>query len=724
MAESIIRQTNRTLLLEEINPEKRNLLTLIGDVRGMDSLSDDKIREINESLLVRSFGEFLEKFDPTIYSFFNVATQSVVYTEEKPAGIPENMLSAVHLNLHNDFLKMLMTLVETKRSQGIINADFRFEKLTEMISPRKVMEDIRQIRKELQYSYSEYAKLEDGDPYKLDLGDKLNAMFEEASANYQNLMAMIPLAISDIRTRLLLGRTKEKEERKALALGVLTISEEGELKVIEAPKDGEAALLPLDEHENAGLIKALEEDYDALNENGSSYVRQLVVRTFCPLSSKAEAEIDVRREVEHYNAYLEFYKNAKEDFIRAVKPLAEKLLGVWAFFEQYPKGLKGMRPSMLVANVRNELLASSLNLPKLAAYLNTVNEKNDYSDTVWYAVLPSVSLDERSRMSGARERFRGRSGSPKSDSVSVESMVRTADLLKDYGVQCFYSYETGDRTSFNSMATSGVAFFDERCQSLSGKSFSEYLIPCVPNFTIIPKEKSGVRLESRMLVNEHEAAELSEAKEDLLKLWIDGIYIGAAFVAAGLMAACQSPEYLKERFRRGVDPELPGVRFDIESGNNPLRAHTAMSREITGFTNSVKEDIKRRGFGFVFSSENAVLEGEDINAVMVYKARNLKLSEGGYEAIYKTQTANYIERILRHATGDFKPENLARFFSNHPTSRKSLWLARKDKVNAILDARDEMDYEIDEAAGTCLVELSFHGSRKRLELLLNRGDSA
>ena len=42
MAESIIRQTNRTLLIEEINPEKLNLLTLVGDVRGLDSLSDDK----------------------------------------------------------------------------------------------------------------------------------------------------------------------------------------------------------------------------------------------------------------------------------------------------------------------------------------------------------------------------------------------------------------------------------------------------------------------------------------------------------------------------------------------------------------------------------------------------------------------------------------------------------------------------------------------------------
>ena len=38
---TIINQTNRTLLLEEINPEKLDLLTLIGDVKGIDSLSDE-----------------------------------------------------------------------------------------------------------------------------------------------------------------------------------------------------------------------------------------------------------------------------------------------------------------------------------------------------------------------------------------------------------------------------------------------------------------------------------------------------------------------------------------------------------------------------------------------------------------------------------------------------------------------------------------------------------
>ena len=40
---TIINQTNRTLLLEEINPEKLDLLTLIGDVKGIASISDDMV---------------------------------------------------------------------------------------------------------------------------------------------------------------------------------------------------------------------------------------------------------------------------------------------------------------------------------------------------------------------------------------------------------------------------------------------------------------------------------------------------------------------------------------------------------------------------------------------------------------------------------------------------------------------------------------------------------
>ena len=38
----IINQTNRTLLLDVINPDKMDLLTLVGDVKGQDSLSHDR----------------------------------------------------------------------------------------------------------------------------------------------------------------------------------------------------------------------------------------------------------------------------------------------------------------------------------------------------------------------------------------------------------------------------------------------------------------------------------------------------------------------------------------------------------------------------------------------------------------------------------------------------------------------------------------------------------
>lgn len=720
---SIIRQTNRTLLFEEINSEKSDILTLVGDVRGIDSLSDEKIKEMNEALLVRSFDEFIDKFDPTVYSFFNANNQKIMYTLQKPETIPEEMLTPIHLNRQNDFLKMLMSLVEAKRSQSIINVDFQFDRLTDMISPKKVMEDIRQNRKELQYVYKTYAELEDGDPHKLDLADKLNVMFEEASVNYNNVLAMLPLAIEDIKTRLLLGEAEEKKDNTPLALGVLSMDENGELKVLEAPKAETSELMVVDDNVNAGLIAALEEDYEALNEESSDYVKALVTRTYCPLASTMVSSIDIRQEVSNYNSYLEFYKTAKDDFIKVVKPLIEKILGVWAFFEQYPLNIKGMKPSMFITNISNDMLVKANNLPRLIAFLNTVNAKNDFDNTIWYGVVPSVSLDQNSNIRLTRQRFQGNENTEKTGVNSVEALVRLLDVLKDYSVQCFFSYETGDKTTFNNMATEGIEKYEDRCSSLIGKAYSEFAIPCIPNFTIIPKEKSGVILDNRMLLNENNMAELSKEKEDIMKLWIDGVYVGAAYIAAGLVAAYQCPEYLKEMFRRNVDAELPGVRFDIEAGDHPLRVHTVMAKEITGFTNSIKNEINRHSFGFVFSSENAILGTENVHNIMVYKARNLMSDGKVYEPIYKTQVTTYIERMLRHATGDFKQENIVQFFSNNPSSQKSRWQEKRGCVNAVIGEGDDIEYEIDEANGYCVLNITFNGNVKNLEIEINRFNS-
>lgn len=718
---NVIKQTNRTLLMEQINPEKPDFLTVVGDVRGLESLSDDKIKEINDYLMVRSFDEVIEKFSPTVYCYFNANNQKVVYQLDKPEGVPEEMLTEIPLNRQNEFMAMLMSMVDTKRSEGTINVDFKFERLTDMISPRKVMDDIRQNRKELQYTYGEYAKLDEGDPKKLDIADKLNVMFEEASTNYMNVMAMLPLVIEDTKTRLLLGDGGDQKDNTPLALGVLSMGEGGELRILEAPKVETTALTTVDDNVNMGLIEALKDDYEAISGESNEYVEALVARTFCPLSSTMESKIDKETEVANYNSYLEFYKESKDAFIQTVKPLIEKLLGIWCYFEQYPKKLKGMKPSLLVTNISNEMLAKSSNISRLITYLNTTNAKNDFTNTVWCSIVPNVSLDQYSKMKLTRERFKGNSKTEKSDVNSVESLTRLLDVFKDYGVQCFFSYEADDSTTFNALATEGIEKYEDRCASLMGKPFSEYAIPCIPNFTIIPKDKSGVVLDSRMVINGDDMVELSQEKEDIMKIWIDGVYVGAAYVAAGIVAACQCPDYLKEKFPRAkVDPDLPGVRFDIEADDHSLIARTTMAKEITGFTNSIKNDINRKNFGFVFSSENAAHKGYDITNIMVYKARNLMSDGYMFEPIYKSQVTAYIERVMRHGTGDFKEDSIVQFFSNNPSSQKSQWLSKKEYLNGILGKGDDIDYIIDEENGYCTLNITFNGNVKNLEVEINR----
>lgn len=715
-----IEQTNRTILFEEFNPEKLDLITMIGDTKGIEGLSDEKIKEINETLLVKSFDEFLDKFSPVIYSFYNAANQKVLYTLKKPENIPENCITEIPITKQNDFLKMLLTLIDAKSAQGTPNVDFKFENLLDMISPKKVMDDIRQSRKEIHYLFNQYEAVDEGDPKKLDVGDKLNYMFEEASQNYNNVMAMLPLAIEDIKTRLLLGAGDGKDQNEVLQIGVLSMGENGELKIIEAPKTESTALSVLDDKANIGLIKTFEEDYEAVTESSSSYVKSLVVRTFCPLPSTIQSEVDVTTEVQNYNTYLEFYKNAKDDFIKTVKPLVEKIIGVKMFFDQYAIKNKGMQPTLLITNAKLDMTVKSNNLPRLDTFLNTVNAKNDFTNTIWFGIVPSISMDVAAKPKLSRARFKGNENvNDRQDVNTMESLVLLLNVMKDYRIQTFFNFECREETTFNYVATAGVDQFIDKCTGLLRKDYSEYAIPCVPNFTIIPKDKSGVVLDNKMTVNEVGAAELSKDKENIMKLWIDGVYIGSSYVAAGLIAACQCPDFLRESFKN-VNKAYPGVRFDLESADNALRVTTTLAKEISGFTNNIKNAINRRNFGFIFSSENAQVQGKDIKKISVYKARSLATDGDDFEAVYKTTVSTYIERILRFNSNDFKQDNIVYFFSKNPSSQKSTWLSNRGYINSIVQEGDDINYTIDDKNGLCNIDLTFNGNIKNLEVEITK----
>ena len=53
--------------------------------------------------------------------------------------------------MENTFFKMLITLLDSKKVNGSKNVDFNFKEILNMLSPKKVMDDIKQLRKEIAY---------------------------------------------------------------------------------------------------------------------------------------------------------------------------------------------------------------------------------------------------------------------------------------------------------------------------------------------------------------------------------------------------------------------------------------------------------------------------------------------------------------------------------------------------------------------------------------------
>ena len=301
----------------------------------------------------------------------------------------------------------------------------------------------------------------------------------------------------------------------------------------------------------------------------------------------------------------------------------------------------------------------------------------------------------------------------------MESLTALLQTIEKYKLQIFFNFQANEETTFNNMAVFGVEKYIDKCQMLTRQPYSEFAVPCLPNFTVIPKDKSGVVIDVKMEKTESGGVKLSSAREDILKLWIQGVYVDASYVAAGIVAAYQCPEYLKESFRN-VSAKYPGVRFDIEAGDNALRMVTTMAKEITGFTNNIKDEINRKSFGFVFSSENAQFEVKDIKRITVYKARSLAQTDDGFESVYKTLVSTYIERMLRFQTNDFKQDKIVDFFSNNPNSQKRKWQNDSGFVNSIIKDGDDLNYTIDELSNLCLIDLTFNGNVKNLEVTITK----
>ena len=406
--------------------------------------------------------------------------------------------------------------------------------------------------------------------------------------------------------------------------------------------------------------------------------------------------------------------------------MIEKILGVFVYFEQYKQFDlldEGVAPSMLVCNNSLETLVSSSNMPRLQVFLNSVNNKNDFRNTIWFGIVGDAPFNHETRLELSRERFKGNEYQEKPTINTIESISSLMHGINDYKIQVFFGFETCEETSFVAVAENGIDEYIDRTKILTQREYSEYIIPCLPNHTIVPQNKSGLILDKYMVVEDGNAR-ISPHKDDLLKLWVAGVYIPASYIAAGLTSAYQCPEFLRIQFKKMVTKDYPGVRFDIEAHDHAVRIPTSLYKEIDGYDDHILEAIDDRSFGFVFSSDSRkVGEGEDeedLNQITVLKARSLNLVENDYEHIYRTLTSTYITRVLRAQTNDNRHDSVVRFFDDRADSQKNLWLRSNEFVNSILLPRDTIGFEFIPNSDYCNVGIVFGGKQKNLEILLSR----
>ena len=739
------------------------MFNIMSDVdENSKSLSDEKVAEINNALLVNNFDEFLRKFKPTIYSYFD-QERGMVYELTKPAGIPEPLVKKIVIDRNNTFLKMFISIMDSKKASGATNASFNYEKVTEMLAPHKTLKEIKKLKKDITYLENKNAEFESDSPAKQDAVLKLKAKLERTKKYYNETSSQLTLMLGMIKDNLdtavsaaqkgvtefnpalpvfnenaeivalgvqdnpasLLedkGKGNESTELANAAKGEVAVTAASEKKTISY-KDLSVAVIEEQYNESMqALYESVGQEYDT-ESSSASLSKELIVAAFTDKVPDKLVAMDIDTKVELYNKYSAINTLWQKSFIRTAKLLIERILSVKAFSVQYQPKSPFMRPSLLVVNAPMSDILEEKNLENLKKYLETVNNKSDYSNTIWFGIVPNIEYSDEREIDIDEDTMRqfGYTGDIYTGvsimPTPVSDLQVLLDAIKDYRIQVFFSFETGEDTTFLKLSTHGMDQYMENTQELENADYSRYAIPSLPNFTVIPSNKSRVVLGSKAIRDKDGKLQFSTDRDDFMKFWIYGVYIGAAYVAAGIAAAYQCPNFLSAKFGGKVKKEYPGVRFDIEAGDNALYVTTTMPKEIAGYTTETKNIINEHKYGFVFSSDKNQLNGNSINLVTVYKSRCMNESKnGGFESIFRETTRTYLYRMIGALTSDYKKDRIDKIFESGGKVKE--WQLSPNYVNSILREGDGIE-KGDCNDTTYNIEINFAGVSENMELQIN-----
>ncbi len=662
----IIQQTGKTILFEEFNKDKMDLVTLL--TKDEEELSQDKFTSAlmgKDGLAVESFEEFVEKFAPTIYETL-IKTENgakFVYTLEKPSF----ECNEISLKDHA-FYKMILSLLDRKATTDKGNIEFPYEDLKKLLTPEAEMETCMQIRKNYITNCKEYYELEKKNAPKIELLPyikNIKASREKIISKYngKSPLGLLPVAIADVQKRIeLLQKARETTEEitgTPQQYYRYSFDNSGNLELIEQSISDNAQEV-IENNENRKIVEVLKNDYEnyaPVSIRGNNYIANMIISVFASVEEIVYDVQNIQQLQFKIQQYQNVYKDSLESFSKAVSEVVEKFVGVKSFFDH--AALKGILPkevSFIVANCKiTAILNDEVAKKRFQKYFNNLATEKS-TNRIWFAILPAILENNNEQIEeditvldpfGDLD-FTATTEKKKTNTVTLSAAKEMLALLKEAKIMTFVSYKGSEQTGFTELTSKKV----ENHKKDFGSVDSEYAVFAYPNFTILPKEKGAVKI----------GTEYGNEIEKNVYITLPGIYLDACYVAAGMMVGIQNYKFLEAKGYY-VNPQYPCVRFDIEEEENSKRILTKLNREtITEMPKEIKDEIMSDRFGFVFADNRIVYNGKIINNSYVLNARTLKKNENGiYKSIYKTLVRNFVNQLL-HSEANIITENAVKKF--------------------------------------------------------------
>lgn len=736
-----------TLLCGEINPEKEDLATILN---GESSESDESIAEnvlklIDKKLIVESWDEFLNTFQPTLYEVPMSDPETKKFTVIYEEKSPHPSAQPITFTRSHPLVQSFIQLMEQRQLDGQTNAYFEFSKALRAFSPERFREQAEGLRKEMLYLSAKYEELEEESPQRDQVGEKLANKLDQASLFFNNKTALLQLAQATVGEQLLQLAAPENEtnapSKLSLQPATFMITEEGyKAEPIQISEDGSVS----GQSENDKGVKLLsgfvEEYYDSIvmeetseqdderidlvydektdqfitpskDEKQKSYQKELVLQSFTGVTHTKITSAQLPQKIDQYNQYVEATASVMENYFNAISKIFSTLIGVKLFFDEYELHAKPKKvaPRLLIANTKLEnLLAGSL----FKKYVETIQNKGLVMDHGLLSVIvPGVELMTNNQVkskANPMNRLKNKNKSSKETGVSLNDVKRLAVLLEPYRIPVFFGFNSKYST-YLEFQKSGFSEYFKPCleQLRSRDAFSDLLVPCYPNMTIIP-EDSAMKTAKKVRQEENVVVEDGDKK-----VYLKGLCIDASYIAASLVAAHQCSSYLQGKYpenRTNVAEGYPGVRLTYsEQGTKTL-----LPIEVKSMPTSLVEKINNLSVGFVFKSENHPSSNRKITVHSCHTCKTLE--NGQTRPLYRTLVEKYVHtELLYSAKSDKKDEYLKQLNEQSRSSLKYKWTNElSNKFNELFKENEDVEFEVSGTKGE--LKFTFSNEEPTIEI--------